>query len=606
MYTPSSPDQSVLRAPARPPGPPRPPVPFKRKRVVTLNLEDDTCQKKFKAPPTAQAFTSSMNTPKKPFKPPPKDWKLPTKPATSRRRKKEKKEEPVFQMTTSMVELDARDFEKPTEYKTTRPDPDLIIGRQRPTSLDNLVGQAEQVRDIRGWFEKFEKKSTGTPRCLMIVGPSGLGKSSAARLIFQEMGYLIHEYSSDDYVETTKKEKYSILSDKGIEEVLYKLLLRNQAFGKFGILLDGISPVKGDTQKHLIQVLSGQKYARQFNKNPDRVWLAPVILTCDHADFANFSAIARLCHVVEFEPASRADLFEFFQGVCQREQLDVPLDLQEKVVKGCGGDIRRLLNTLHFLTLDTIINTEQITSVIDVNTIFYDQHSMFGILESLLEQHRSKSLMELTDLLEFHPVSLAMLIQENHPRVYQAELSQYERQKNLQFNPSGCTIQVGATKGQEIENLEAMAQSAEYISSLDLMNHAVYHQHNWEMQEIFTTLSTWGVVKQFPDVSRETMQTFEKSAYFGWKKKEEYRRKLLASFPNLNQRGVDFISTASTVCEMIERHVRTKTRDDQLIEYCKHHRISYKDLQHIWKCAREGNMPNLRGKLSLCKLLSSN
>jgi len=563
------------------------PVPFKRKRIMPLDLSENKApQKKFKAPPTARPSVTNLQPPKKPFKPPPENWKPPKRTSNQGRRKRPKKEEeaPVFQMTT-MVEFEAETYDQPADFqKPQRPDPDLIIARQRPARLDELVGKHAVVEQIRAWLGKFEKHVSGTPRCLMLVGPSGIGKSTAARLMFQESDYIIHEYSPDDQVETTKKEQYAILSDRGIEEVLYTLLIRNQVFGKFGLLLDGVTPMRNETLKHLVEVLSGLKYAQHFDKKIDRVWLAPVVITCDHGDLANLSTLARICEVVEFEPAPRDELTSFFQGVCDRESLEVPTALQQKVVKGCGGDIRRLLNTLHFLALGNL-DGDTVTETIDVDTIFSDQHSMFSLLETLLNDHQSQSLEQLTDLIELHPISLAMLLQENAIRAHDQQ---------------GCDVQ------SKMATLESLEKTSEYISSLDCLNHAVYQQHNWELQEMATALSTWGVAKHFPrEPSEQAVGSFEKSAYFGWKKKEDYRRKLMASFPQIQQRGENFIDWAHLVSERVAQHVSTKTKDETLIDYCKARHLDYKDLQNVWKCAHQGDkkMPNVRGKLSLRKLL---
>jgi len=123
----------------------------------------------------------------------------------------------------------------------------------------------------------------------------------------------------------------------------------------------------------LANVITGQKFAQQFDKDMNRVWQAPIIITCDSGDLSSFTTVARVCQVVEFIPPTNKELINFFESVCDKENLNVGPEVQRKVVEGCGGDVRRLLNTLHFLAINGDISQSAIEAT-DVTTIFYDQH----------------------------------------------------------------------------------------------------------------------------------------------------------------------------------------------------------------------------------------
>jgi hypothetical protein len=362
------------------------------------------------------------------------------------------------------------------------------------------------------------------------------------------------------------------------------------------MILDGIGGyLKDDAQKRLVDVLSGEHYARQFHKNPQRVWQAPVIITCDSTDLSGIARITRVCELVEFSTPNPDELRSFFRNVCEKEQLNLPENFQEQVVRGCGGDVRRLLNTVHFVSLPKNLNNSDdisVADIIDVDTMFYNHHSMFDIAVLFLKRIQChEPLQNLITLMELHPISLAMLIQENSVRMYRDD---------------------------DLTTLENMAETADFISSINSMDEAVHGpRHQWELEEVFTTLSTWGVAQTikptFSSIGESaTANQFEKSAYYGWHQKLKYRRKLMANFSKLPgmPRGESFIDQATVISAMILRHSKhasqKKECNEELLAFCKEQHLTYKDLQDLWKCAHgehDTKMPNPRGNLSLRKLI---
>ena len=69
--------------------------------------------------------------------------------------------------------------------------------RHRPSSERQLEGNEVQRRKIRSWLDDW---NNGLPRkkALILVGPPGVGKTSVARAIAQDMGWNVIELNASD------------------------------------------------------------------------------------------------------------------------------------------------------------------------------------------------------------------------------------------------------------------------------------------------------------------------------------------------------------------------------------------------------------------------
>lgn len=321
------------------------------------------------------------------------------------------------------------------------------------------------------------------------------------------------------------------------------------------------------------------------------MWQAPIIITCGIEDLKNLTILTRVSEVVEFVHPTTAELTDFFIQVCKKEEINLSSDkTMEKVVEGCGGDIRRLLNTLNFLAFDDTSVSESGLSSVDVTSIFYNQTSMHGVFRSFVKRIRVEPLEQLGDVMELHPVSLATLVQENYPRLYDKSYSGV------------------MTENYDFSALSEMADRAELISVADNVYSSVYAHGQWESQECCTILSTWGVLKMCPSSDHEV--PCEKSEFASWHQIQKHRRKLFTTFPSIVERGLDFVEVATLVGTLVDQHKKDNSSAEAsfVVGRLKEMKLSYKDCQDLWKCARVSaaagkKMPNPRGKRSLLKLL---
>lgn len=165
-------------------------------------------KKRFKPPPSVITAKENSTAVKKRKKAPPAGWNYDN--AKDRMLKKRKavsrdKREGTDTFTIGGTDgavggaIDDTDYHVPADYKHLigaapfSANVSDIIARYQPRKLEDLIGQP--TGQVRGWLERHKAHKKNLPRALLIVGPSGVGKSSAARLAISELGYQNYEYS---------------------------------------------------------------------------------------------------------------------------------------------------------------------------------------------------------------------------------------------------------------------------------------------------------------------------------------------------------------------------------------------------------------------------
>jgi DNA polymerase III delta prime subunit len=560
-------------------------------------------------------------------------------------RKKRKPREPAQFSTTATISIPALpslSIEEEARHlafrKEGRPPPDRLADRQVVHTFDDIVGHTNEIAQLQKWMTQVEKRQAGVDRALLLVGPSGCGKSLMARLLFEKFGYRMYTYSVDDYVQS-KSASFAVYSERGVDEVIMKLATRSSALEKFGICLEDIGSMRPEVQNSLKKgrdrpFKTPERGAEPPFKTPERgaeppfktlsnqdqsqgrglkgaampLSLSPIIMTCEPGDLANLSIVARMCQVIELKPLSMEDLAILLNRACVQEGIEISASVQAKILAGCGGDVRRLYNTLQFLVLQAD-HHEQVDEILDCSTVFFNQRTNVEFVKQFLAC--DKPLSQMDDMIQSHPVSTFMTLAENYPRI----LSHDNGGDNNDDN------------SMDLEMLEHLAKSADYFSEAELFDHHVHHDLDWELQEVASTLMTWGgrgtcsiqdPSKPLPLKRAKSLELISSSAFYSAKQKARYRQKVMANLEQISLRGVDFIHYGNVICEYVEAYSTqakgTRAKDvtndtdnnkvqfESLFASLKQEGYTVRDIQDMWKIVHmreDVSMPNPKGKLAL-------
>ena len=240
----------------------------------------------------------------------------------------------------------------------------LWFEKHRPKKLKELLIQKKDLQVVEKWITNFKKKVKGTPNCLFLHGPPGIGKTSLANIILSENGFDVCEFNASE-VRNQKQIKEQINEINGNVNVLDFMNYKKRQMGIIMDEIDGMSSndrggvselmdimFKNTPVKKELNIPSGSPFVCISNTVDKKIKTIMNKSVCIKLTFpAKHSLMGLARRVLKIE------LGEKFKQVDE--------DILLKVVNYCQNDIRRLVNLLKFIYYDKSIDVKEINEKID-------------------------------------------------------------------------------------------------------------------------------------------------------------------------------------------------------------------------------------------------
>jgi len=365
----------------------------------------------------------------------------------------------------------------------TPPLSQLWTTKYAPSQLNQICGNKANVERIQAWlrnwpkarkydFQKRGADGMGGYRSIIISGPPGIGKTTAAHLAAKLEGYDVIESNASD----TRSKK---LVENGVSDVLNNTSLMGFFAG------DGKSIDAG--KKKIVMVMDevdgmsagdrgGVGALAKFCKKTE----VPLILICNERRLPKMKPFDHVAFDVKFSRPTVDQIRSRIMTICHREGMKMPPQVVNALIEGSGKDIRQIINMLS-------------TAKLDQTTMDFDQSKA---MTKAWEKHVVLKPWDICQKMIggglFSPASTATLNDKIELYFHDHEFSFLMIQENyLRSKPAALTGHGYNARMQNLKYLELVDQAAESISDGDLVDRMIHGpQQHWSLMPTHAVFST--------------------------------------------------------------------------------------------------------------------
>ncbi|XP_008580209.1 PREDICTED: replication factor C subunit 1 [Galeopterus variegatus] len=346
----------------------------------------------------------------------------------------------------------------------------LWVDKYKPTSLKTIIGQQgdqscanKLLRWLQNWhkspsedkkhaakFGKFAGKDDGSSfKAALLSGPPGVGKTTTASLVCQELGYSYVELNASD---TRSKNSLKAIVAESLNN----------------------TSIKGFYSKDSQELISLIKHTK-----------IPIICMCNDRNHPKIRSLVHYCFDLRFQRPRVEQIKGAMMSIAFKEGLKIPPPAMNEIILGANQDIRQVLHNLSMwcarskaLTYDQA-KADSHRAKKDIKLGPFDvARKVFAAGEETAHM----SLVDKSDLF-FHDYSIAPLfVQENYVHVKPV-----------------------AAGGDMKKHLMLLSRAADSICDGDLVDSQIRSKQNWSLlptQAIYASVLPGelmrGYMTQFP------------------------------------------------------------------------------------------------------------
>ncbi|KAM3082624.1 DNA replication factor C complex subunit Rfc1 [Clarireedia jacksonii] len=365
---------------------------------------------------------------------------------------------------------------------TVPPSSQLWTAKYAPTQLNQICGNKGQVEKIQSWLKgwsaahkyNFMKRGAdglGGYRAIIIHGPPGIGKTTAAHLAAKLAGYDVLESNASD-----------VRSKKLVESGLSEVLNNNSLLGYFA----GDGKAVDKTKKKIVLIMDevdgmsagdrgGVGAMAKLCKTTD----IPMILICNDRKLPKMKPFDHVTFDMGFRRPSVDMIRSRIATICHREGLKLPVPVIDALIEGSGNDIRQVINMISTAKLDQEAMDFDSGKAMSKAWQKHVVLKPWDICGQLLSGHmfNATSKATLNDKIELYfndHEFTPLMIQENY-------LNTTPQQANT----------AGSSREHRLKVLQLVDQAAESISDGDLVDRMIHgSQQQWSLMPAHAVFST--------------------------------------------------------------------------------------------------------------------
>ncbi len=343
--------------------------------------------------------------------------------------------------------------------------------RYAPTSTSQICGNKSSVTKLQTWLEQWPAKfgnrkpakGESEMRAVLIHGPPGIGKTTAAHLVAKSLGYDILEKNASDVRSKglLNAGVGNILNNSSVMGFFNPSESKNSNGDKFCLIMDEVDGMSGGDRGGVGQLAS---YCRTTQ--------APIILICNDKSLPKMRPFDRVTLDIPFRRPSAKEMKSRLMTIALREKIKLDPNIIDQLVQATSNDIRQIINLLSTVS-KTQKNIDSENSK-DISKAWQKNIALkpFDIIPRLLSgsNYSKNSQVPLYKKMEYYfddHAFVPLMLQENY----------------LNSKP--------ANGGSKLRHLELVANAAESISQGDLVDRKIHSaEQQWSLMPLHAIMST--------------------------------------------------------------------------------------------------------------------
>ncbi|AXR77587.1 replication factor C large subunit [Natrarchaeobaculum sulfurireducens] len=268
----------------------------------------------------------------------------------------------------------------------------------RPTTLSEVRGNDKARDKLEEWARTWEDHR----KAVIVHGSPGIGKTSAAHALANDMGWPMMELNASD-------DRQADVIKRVAGEAAKSGTLTGGEAGRRLVVLDEADNFHGSAD------YGGSREVTRVVKAASQ----PIVLVAN--EFYDMSqSLRNACETIEFRDVSKRSIVPVLRDICRREGVEFEEEALKRIAENTNGDLRSAVNDLQ-----AVAETAERLTVEDVVTGQRDRTAgIFDYLDTLIKEADAEEALRAAYDVDENPDELLNWIEDNVPKDYQgAELA---------------------------------------------------------------------------------------------------------------------------------------------------------------------------------------
>ncbi|XP_065847370.1 replication factor C subunit 1 [Euphorbia lathyris] len=469
--------------------------------------------------------------------------------------------------------------------------------KYRPKAPNDIVGNQSLVNQLHSWLKNWNqqflnsgnkgksKKQTesSAKKAVLLSGTPGIGKTSAAKVVSQMLGFQAIEVNASD-----SRGKAGAKINKGIggsNANCIKESVSNETLGvgmnrlkhpKTVLIMDEVDGMSAGDRGGIADLIDSIKKSK-----------IPIICICNDRYSQKLKSLVNYCLLLSFRKPTKQQMAKRLMQIATAEGLKVNEIALEELAERVNGDMRMALNQLEYMSLSmSAINYDDIRQRLSSSRKDEDI-SPFTAVDKLFGFNGGRLRMdERIDLSMSDSDLIPLLIQENY----------------INYRPSSI-----AKDDSGMKRMSMLARAAESIADGDIINVQIRRYQQWQLAPSSCVASSI-IPAALLHGSRETLEQGERNfnRFGGWLGKNSTMSKNLRLLEDLHlhllaSRGSNLgretlrLEYHTILLKQLTDPLRVLPKDEaieKVVEFMNVYSISQEDTDTILELSKFQGHPN--------------